>query len=162
MAQSNVKPGEFVPDAINIDTGYEELTVDGKTAFFDRHSPFSGRNTSATQKVYKGLTETGLLRAEPYLDELVDFVTKCDNMTFPKDGGYNFFRDSYRTMRGLSRYVRFPNLVQFFKDGKDYNQPLSQAGLEKYGLIFRKRDGTLINRSEQQREAADASLGKLM
>lgn len=130
-----VAAGETLPGMIHIDTGHREgIAVDeDASAFFDHHGPESGLDSSATKKVYEGLTSLGLLRKDdPSINKLVDFVTQIDNGTFPNAEKY--FMNFHCTVLGLERFIQFPNLYRFFQDGHQPTDILSRAELRKYGL----------------------------
>lgn len=139
-----VKPGSYVPGKINLDTGgrYGFIVEDeGKTVFFDHHTPEGDSDTSATKMVYSVLTAPDLehpsrkprLERTEYLDKLVEFVTQIDNKTFPDEEKH--FKGSMLTLLGLQRFVKFDTLLNFFKDGRSVTELLSPDDLEKYGLL---------------------------
>lgn len=148
-----VAKGDFVDGKINIDTGNQHgftIEYEGKTIFMDHHTLYSGSDTSATKIAYEVLTSLGLLKKEDYLDKLVEFVTQADNKTFPDQGKY--FKSSMLTVLGLERYIKFNNLLRFFKDGRSVTELLSSDDLEKYELL----DG-----ASKQKEIVDSSLATL-
>ena len=123
-----------------IDTGGKngiviEKNKDGTvTIYFDHHSPeFSTEPTSATQLMYEGLTASDLLQEEPYLNNLVEFVTQADNLTWP-DSYYEKYQDYDKMLVGLWNHVQFAHLEQFFKDGKSPTDILTPEEIAKYNL----------------------------
>jgi len=159
-----VKPGDFEQGRINIDTGNKDgLVVEdsGDTAFMDHHDKESGSDTSATKITYEVLKSLGFLNKKDFghLDRLVEFVTQADNKSFPDQEKY--FQDSYRTVLGLQRFIKFPKLLQFFKDGGRPTEILDKVDLKELGLIYRNPRGKLINRSLEQKKIIDFSFDQL-
>src|SRR3989344_1121193 len=135
-----IAKGQTIPGKLHIDTGNKngiviEKEKDGTaTIYFDHHSPeFSLEPTSATQLMYEGLTAAGLLKEEPYLDELVEFVTQADNLSYP-ESYYEKYPDYDRMLVGLWSFMGFTQLDQFFKDGKNPTDILTPEELKKYKL----------------------------
>jgi hypothetical protein len=148
-----VEKGEFAEGKINIDTGSEDgfvIKYGEKTIFIDHHAIHSGSDNSATKITYEVLTSLGLLKKEEYLDRLVEFVTQADNKTFPDQGKY--FKSSMLTILGLERFIKFENLLQFFKEGRSVTELLSGEDIKKYGLI---------HGASKQNEIVDKSLAAL-
>jgi len=154
-----IKPGEHVGGFLNIDTGNQNglvlLDENGQlTAYMDHHGDEAGNDTSAAAITYKTLVELGLLEREECLDEAVEFVTQMDNKTFPDAGQY--FKDSYRNLLGLQRYIEFEKLVEFFKDGKNPTDNLSEDEIVKYGFVKNSK-----NRSNELKTVIEDSLRQL-
>jgi hypothetical protein len=148
-----VAPGEFRRGKINLDTGgrYGLVLEDrGKTVFMDHHASESGENTSTTKIAYEVLTNLGLLKKEKYLNKLVEFVTEVDNRSYPQAEKY--FKDSWRTVLGLQRFIHFKHLLNFFKAGRKPTEILSKDDLKKFGLK---------KRSKEQKEIVESSWAEL-
>lgn len=150
-----IKPGDQIDGFINIDTGNQHglvlLEKDGQvTAYLDHHSDESNNGTSATEITYNTLVELGLLERNEVLDKAIEFVTMMDNKTFPEAEKY--FNDSHRNLIGLHRFIKFDSLIQFFEDGKNPTDELSEDELKKYGFVNEKR-----NRSDELKEKIDKS-----
>ncbi len=135
-----IAKGESVPGTMHIDTGNRngiiiEKEKDGTTTiYFDHHSPeFTLEPTSATQLLYEGLTAADLLKEEPYLDKLVEFVTQVDNLSYPENY-YEKYPDYDKMLIGLWSHIKFAHLEQFFKDGKNPTDILIPEEIKKYGL----------------------------
>ena len=173
-----VTPGDYTEGAINLDTGrkggvqYEDET---KTAFFDHHLENKNpEHISATDLVYKTIVKLDLLKNSKYLNEelpelkkkglikdpdhlrkLVEFVNRIDNKNFPDQEKY--YKDSYNNMLGLSRFVTFPKLLQFFQDGRTPIEKLNMDDLVKYGFKY-KEGNKLVNRQQERKSAVTSSL----
>lgn len=127
-----VKPGDNLERAINIDTGNKfGVVYNGKTdtAFFDHHGK-GDIVTSATEVVYKAMTNLGMIKRTEALDRLVEFVTKVDNCKYPAE---EFLRSS-KTILGLQRFVTFGDLHKYFKDYESPMTELTPEQFDKYGL----------------------------
>jgi len=143
-----VAAGEFKKGKINIDTGGKEGIVTENienevTFFIDHHPKERGKETSSTELFYKALTELDLLKKNESMDKLVKFVTQMDNLTHPGLGDKNKFEKSDRTLLGLYRFMKFENLLRFFKDGRNPEEILDDKALKRYGLkyTYRKKIG---------------------
>lgn len=141
-----IAPGGFEEGNIHIDVGNQdgvvqevEVAENGvmqptKTAFIDHHGPRSKSDTSATLLAYETVKSLGLLEATRELDRLVEFVTQVDNRSFPNEK--NYFKDSYKTVWGLERFMSFEKLYDFFKTGKSPLEVLSPDEIKQMGLEF--------------------------
>ncbi|HBI34414.1 MAG TPA: hypothetical protein DEA43_01310 [Candidatus Moranbacteria bacterium] len=173
LAKINIKdlkyidPGTFEEGRINLDTGGKDGVVaedfdkeNKKTAFIDHHGEESLADSSATAKTYRMLVDLGLLEKNPKLDEMVKFVNQVDNAQYPKIETY--FENSHKTIIGLQNYIHGSKLVNFFmKDNNpDPTRELSEGELKKYGFIYPgvgDKKGTIVNRSENQRNVKEKS-----
>ena len=175
-----VKPGDWEEGYINVDTSNKNgavVKVDeerrtrketGKDedyvikrfrgASIDHHDPDSPWGTSATMFTYKTLVDMGLLEKTKQLDKMVDFVNKMDNGDYPKIEDY--FKNSWKTLAGLERFLNGPNLVKFFITDKqdDVTRELTDDELHRYGFIVEN-----INRDrvKEQKDNAGKALEKL-
>gem|GEM_PF-6574253 len=141
-----VPSGQHIENSINIDTGDQEgfvVTYSGMekgepykgqplTVYFDHHADESKRGSSATKYVYENLKKWGLLKEDPFLDKVVEFVNHEDNRSYPNEQKY--YKDSPYTMLGLGRKVEPETLYQFFRDELSPTQKLTTQQLGKYGL----------------------------
>jgi hypothetical protein len=154
-----VNPSQAVRGRINVDTGDRHGVVvedQGRTAYIDHHAPESEGDTSATKLAYELLTSSGLLKRDAYLDRLVDFVNHTDNKTYPNEEKY--FKDSYRTVLGLQRFLRFHQLVEYFKEGRNPTEILSDEDFKKFNSYLNDDElqhYDLIKRSQQQKETIE-------
>jgi hypothetical protein len=134
-----VNKGEHIQGMINIDTGGKHGVVvedEGMTAFFDHHADNSGNATCAAQITYEALVALGLLKREPWLDKMIAFVTHMDNSTYAPPDPKQAYKDSWRSLLGLSRHIAFRRLVQFFrKIPKEPHEPMTDKELETLKLI---------------------------
>jgi hypothetical protein len=144
-----VASGDYEKGAINMDTGNQEgLVVEdsGATAFMDHHAKDSKNDTSSAAIVYETLASIGLLHRTEAMDALVEFVTHVDNRTYP--GEENQFLESWHTVLGLSRYITFPKLLEYFKAGHNPTEKLSTEDLESLGLAAAsKKQKEIISQS---------------
>lgn len=112
-----IMPDEYMPGRINLDVSDRYgLSIEdgGETVIASHFNPETGKESSATQIVYETLVREGLLKKEEHLDRLVEFVTQIENRSFPEQD--KKFRDSYRTMLGMYRYMKFDQLMVYFRD----------------------------------------------
>jgi hypothetical protein len=135
-----VAPGDYISGRINLDTGNRHgLVLEGEgTVFFDHHGKESESNLSATAVTYEILTSLGLLEKKEYLDKMVQFVTQVDNRVYPDEEKY--FKEGYRTVLGLQRFMQFKHLLDYFKAGRVPTDPLSDEDLSKMGLILKSNE----------------------
>ncbi len=159
-----VNPGDYEEGRINLDTGNKEgIIVEGKTVFIDHNGEFSESNTSTAEKTYQLLVALGLLEKSKYLNNLVKFVNQIDNGNYP--GADKYFKNSWKTVSGLNRFLDFKRLKRFFEQDKnpDPARELSEAELRKYGFIYEKKkrdvsgESKSINYSERQKDIAEKS-----
>jgi len=167
-----VPAGESIEGKVMIDTGGTEGVYDNfdmgvdnlasRTGGADHHAPYSGKDSSGTKLVYEILTGLGMIDEEqhPYLKNMVKFVTQIDNAAFA--GEKDTYLNSWKTLVGLSRYIKYDKLVQFFKEGKDPKKELTEEELIRYGLKGQKKDknglaivGQNVDRSLEMKEKID-------
>ncbi|MFA5023636.1 MAG: hypothetical protein WC523_01585 [Patescibacteria group bacterium] len=156
-----VYPGESLPGYTNIDTGGKsgvEFQETDKSVFIDHHGA-EENNSSSTDLTYQTLVKLGLLKKEKHLDKLVEFVNYEDSKTFPNEEFY--FKDSDKNLLGLSHFMKFEKLEEFFKDGHTPTESLKKEDLMKYGLIYKDNHGQIIDRPAEQKKIIDDSLAKL-
>jgi hypothetical protein len=159
-----VKPGDYVPGAVNVDTGKKMGVVydkEERSVFFDHH-PENHEDlykTSATDLVYNTLVKLDLLKKRKFLDRMVDFVNHVDNKSYPDQEKY--FQNSHKHILGLSRFLKFDNMLKFFEDGRSPTEELSEEDLRRYGLLYKNNRGKTINRSLEQLDCIESSLNRL-
>ena len=139
-------PGEFEPEKINIDTGkvHGLVVLDDGTVIIDHHGDESPLDTSATEQVYKILTDLGMLEKDEALDRYVEFVNQVDNFDYPDKENFfkNYFKNAHKTILGVYRMLPPEKLMEFFeyknpKTGERLSptEPLKKIGLmRKFGL----------------------------
>ncbi len=137
-----VSASNFVPGAINLDTGDKSGVVvspeDG-TAWFDHHGPGATEaSVPASRLVYETLVAADFLKSEPALEKLTRFVSQIDRKKFP--GAEKYFFQSDRTILGLHRFLSFENLYDYFKQGGSPIESLSDEDLKRYGLETRNKE----------------------
>jgi len=150
---SYVPPGSFEEGKINLDTGNKTgvvLSENKETVFFDHHGTDSKRDQSATKVVYETMIGLGLLEKVDYLDKMVEFVTQNDNRNFPNEDSY--YKDSWRTVLGLQRFIKPEKLIEYFKAGRKPIENLSVDDLKSLGLE---------KGSEEQKRNLEQSLATL-
>lgn len=132
-----VPPGEFVPGAINLDTGGKTgivVSKKDKTAWIDHHGEEAGPDTiPAERMVYLALVSMGFLKKNETLDKLTQFVSRIDRALYPDQE--KLFWKSDKTVLGLQRFVNFTSLYKYFRDGRSPEEELNINDLKKYGLI---------------------------
>ena len=172
-----VAPGGSIPGKVMVDTinregiGSEYDPSEGNystTGWADHHDPSSGRDSSGTKLLYEVFTGLGMIDEVkyPYLNNMVEFVTNIDNAAYA--GDKEAFENSYKTMIGLARYIKFDKLEMFFKDGKDPSQELTEEDLHTYGLKVEQKDKNgivdashSIDRSAEHKKKIDSSLKEI-
>jgi len=167
---SYVPPGEFVPGAINLDTGgVSGIKVEERTAWLDHHGAESTKTSiPGCRWVYLGLIAKGFLKKDPVLDKLTQFVSRIDRRKFPESEKY--FETSDRTVLGLQRFFSFENLYDYFRKGRTPTEILSDEDLEKYnltqrskeqrGLIAKSRE--VLERMEKEGFVVNTKFGKVV
>jgi hypothetical protein len=114
-----------------IDTSGEQLdyetTDKGVKVFIDHHQKhFSKYATSATELAYEVLIKNKMIEAEPWMDNMVEFVTSVDNLSYSNHDKFNesFLEHKWpKSMYGIYKNVPFEKIVQWFKQGKDPLNP---------------------------------------
>jgi len=148
-----IEHGDRAEDRIYFDVGKVHgvvLSDSGKKVFIDHHTDESGKDSSAIQFTYKLLKSMGLLEDKKYLDNLVDFITKVDNKTYFSDE--KSFKNSWRTIYGLHRYMDFSKIIELFQAGVKPGEVLSEEKLKKFGLE---------EASKRQEKTINISVGKM-
>lgn len=146
-----VEPGKSKPGAVNLDTGdkfgavFDEET---ESLFMDHHEKGALDVSSAAEVVYKTLVGLRMLKKEPALDRLVEFVTKVDNRQLPNE---EFLR-SAKTIIGLQRAMDFEKLHAFFQDHENSTDELTPEEFKSYGL---QED------AQRQQDTVDQAMEKL-
>ncbi len=140
---SVLKNGEWMRDAINLDTGHRDagLTGEGfKTYFFEHHQAKKTIATSAVEGVYKFLIEHDLIPgASPsevelnkkWMGNLVKFINEVDNYDFDRSSfNETFYKGEWRnSLYGLRRYMSVDDLMEIFqKGGPDFDYRAYRMG----------------------------------
>lgn len=135
-----VAAGESKRGKINIDTGERDgLVVEdgGRTAYFDHHTVESGHEQSASKEVYETLVRLGMLEDRKTLDRLVEFVTRCDNLDYPREA---YGPKSYNTMVGLRNFLKPRDIVKFIRDGRHPFEAIPDDELKGIVALPEKKD----------------------
>ncbi len=139
-----VAPGQFEDGYIHFDTGNKDgfsvevlineagLIEPLKTAFMDHHSKDSKSDTSSTKIAYETMASLGMISKSESLEKLVNFVTQVDNRSFPKEK--NYYKNSYKTVWGLERFMTFEQIYKYFSSGKSPLAELSKEEIAALGL----------------------------
>lgn len=153
-----LKNGEWMRDAINLDTGNRDagLTGEGfKTYFFDHHQEERTIPTSAVEGVYRFLVEHDLIPGDSpaevetnkkWMANLVKFVNEVDNFSFDRSSfNAEFYKGDFRnSLYGLRRYMSIDDLIAIFqKGGPDFNYQkyrLSDADARTMTGTYFKKD----------------------
>ncbi len=147
-------------ETVDPETGERKIEI---TTVLDHHGPYSDRGTSATKSVYRVLTELGLLKFKDEkekrnYEKVVEWITHSDNFSFPDMEKY--FQTSDRRMMGFlkSRFVTFDTLLRFAESGKEITDLLDEKDLRRFGLIYKKKDGEVVDHTAGRREAIKKTL----
>jgi hypothetical protein len=98
------------------------------------------------------------------ISRMVEFIDLTDSQGFQEVGKPENWNKSDKTILGLHRFMKFPDLLKFFKEDGGYNRELTEEELKKYGLVGEIEENgekRKINRQEQQRRVIDGSSEKL-
>lgn len=167
-----IKPGEFLPGYINLDTGFKKGAVGDKksyTAWFDHHGGDITREMlPATRWTYLFLRALHFLGENEALNNLTRFVSQIDRAAFP--GQEKVFNDSYKMILGLYKKIGFDKLYECFKSGKRPDDILSEDDLSKMGLVEvskerkEKIENSIkeINKLKDDGFIADTEFGKII
>ncbi|MDE2030663.1 MAG: hypothetical protein KGI58_00150 [Patescibacteria group bacterium] len=128
---SNDRKQDKVDTTLYIDTSGENLSykigIDGKEIFIDHHHKYDNANyTSATELMYEVLTKNKMIKSEPWMKNMVDFVTNIDNLSYANDKRYNleFLKNKWpESIIGIYKNVPFSKITQWFKEGRDPFKP---------------------------------------
>lgn len=139
-----VAPGQFEDGYIHFDTGNQDgLVVEVlinesglieplKTAYIDHHSKDSKSDTSSTKIAYEAMVSLEMIGKSESLEKLINFVTQVDNRSFPKEK--NYYKNSYKTVWGLERFMTFEQIYKYFSSGKSPLAELSKEEITGLGL----------------------------
>jgi hypothetical protein len=139
----------------------------GKRLIIDHHGKESDRNTSATKFVYETLVEMGLLKKEKYLDQFVEFVTKCDNKNFTMDETKQVLKNYSKNPYGLSNRMKAEDILELFKQGVDPMEYLSDDYLKSHEYFNPQNGGRyesltkLVEFMEKQMRSGKVGLDNL-
>lgn len=141
-----VEPGEFVPGAINLDTGRRTgvvISPEDKTVWVDHHGKEADKATlPASRRAYLLLVGGGFLKKNNVLDKLTQFVSRVDRGAYPNKE--KLFWKSDRTVLGLQRFFTFENLYDYFSQNRSPEEELTDKDLEKYNLVKRGKEQKAI------------------
>lgn len=163
-----IKKGKNVPGGLHIDVGGKDGVVldnadkgseywlseefkknkQPRALYFDHHGKNSLDGNSATKMAYEFLVKDKFLKPSRGLRSLIEFVNHEDNKTFPNEA--KLWHKSDRMILGLFRKMSFEQLLDFFEQGGKADQLLSDAELEKFGLLEASAEHrALIERSDE-------------
>src|SRR3989338_900593 len=167
-----IKPGEFLPDYINLDTGFKKGVVGdkkNKTVWLDHHGGnIIKKNLPAVRSTYLFLRALHFLGENEALKNLTRFVSQIDRAAFPEQE--KLFNDNYKMVLGLYKKMNFSQLYDYFKSGKRPDDILSESDLDKLGLTeaSKERKGKIensikeISRLKDDGFAVDTEFGKII
>ncbi|MDD5289797.1 MAG: hypothetical protein PHT40_01180 [Patescibacteria group bacterium] len=96
------------------------------------------------------------------LKKMIEFVNVVDSNGFQAVGAPDHFQKSDRTLLGLNRFLNFNALWDYFKNTSgNFTRELGDGELQRLGLIYKDKNGKIINRQEQQRKVIDSSREKI-
>jgi len=127
---------------------------------------------SASGIVFKLLNKLGIfdnnrnLSPSDYyaIPRMIEFIDIVDSKGFQEVGKPQNWNKSDRTILGLHRFMKFPELLKFFREDGGYNRELTDEELRRYGLIYETEEEgkpKVVNRQKQQRRVIDVSNQKL-
>lgn len=151
-----VRPGEKSEGKINIGVGGKHgIGIEEKAAYINSRDK---KNTSAAETTYKALIDMGLLEKKDWLKKMVDFTNKVDNAKWP--GNKDYFKNSWKTISGLERFIDKENLLKFFQNEADPDptRELTEDELRKYGFIYKNNSSKkIVNRSKEVESVVEKS-----
>lgn len=119
-------------DAILLDVGGSKDIATIKKGYWetDHHFEDAWIKTSTAETLLETLNRSGTIeKIEPWMRELVTFVTEVDNMSYPR-GNKEWFKGTYpKTILGLREMLSIETIVEFFKAKKSPYEPLTTAEL---------------------------------
>lgn len=172
-----VPKGESVAGSFNIDTGERDgFDIEGDgSIFFDHHGEKWANPTSATKMIYDFLVEKGHLERKEWIDNLANFITDIDNLSYPitdterkavgKSHDNYFRKEWFRSLYGLERKLSFEELVKaieyFTKQRRNIDSPLSSAEIEGMEVMTKTGEKvTLLSLCDKtQEEVKDSDQG---
>lgn len=95
---------------------------------------------------------------------MIEFVDLVDSQGIQEVGKSENWNKSDRTILGLYRYMKFSELLKFFREDGGFNRELTDEELAKYELIYRaEKYGKFktINRQKERRMVIDNSKEQL-
>jgi len=137
-----VAPGESVKGKTMLDTSNVEGVVYDKengSLYIDHHGENSPNNISTAARTYELLVKMGFLKEDETMEKVIKYINEADNAIDVDVDSY--YKNSWRTIRGLSRFIKFNELYDFFRsDNPDPERELSDRELVKYGLKDRSKE----------------------
>ncbi|HEY4478960.1 MAG TPA: hypothetical protein VI981_01210 [Candidatus Paceibacterota bacterium] len=141
---TSVPKGEKIPGKVHIDTGgYGDTTIvqednEEESVFFDHHAEVKGEQTSATKLVYEALVENKLLTPEPWMEQFVEFVTECDNLSYKVTP--NHFKSTWaHSMYGQNRSLSAEQVANLFKSGHNPKSAFTQHQRQTIQVLENRR-----------------------
>jgi hypothetical protein len=153
----------------------EKIAQKNKHDFFFKlgliidHHPES-ETPSAASMLFKVLDKLALFDGQKEISpedkvklrKMIEFVNIVDSHGFQAGGAPDHFQKSDRTLLGLSRYLNFNALWDYFKNTSgSFTRELGDGELQRLGLIYKEKNGKIVNRQKQQREVIDSSVEKI-
>lgn len=164
-----VEPGETAESGVIMDTSKKHGVIseeDGKRLIFDHHASESDRNTSSAKFVYETLIEMGLIERKEYLDNFVEFITKCDNLNFPESEMDEIYANYAKNLYGLHHKMKIDTVLELFKKGIDPKNPIPDdllSNLNYYNAKDRKNEPLMLfsKSYENKMKLGESAIGKL-
>ena len=130
--------------------------------------------TSAAEQIYKMLEALDLFEGKDIeaLKKMAEFVTQMDNKTHPQQFNRQTFEESWQTMMGLYYYISPEKLYELFRAGVKPTDRLFDGHnenwvkedwqkLSRLGLIYKLKNGQIVNRPAQRKEMIEESLAEV-
>jgi hypothetical protein len=138
---ATIKKGGDAAEGILGDVGNSRriLAIRKNRIEMNHHFEGIGVKTSSAEIALKTLDRLGIIeKVEPWMHEMVKFVTEVDNMSYPRKD-LEWFRTSYpKTLLGLRDILSTEALAAFFKAKKN---PYEELTAEELKQVCEDRNG---------------------
>ena len=162
-----VDKGQGKEGAMVMDTsGREGVQFDAETEtlYIDHHGDESPTGTSTAGYLYDTLWRAGLIDLDNVfeaaaLEGAIEFVSAVDNGEYPGMHNPKAFLQSSKTMLGLSPYLNFTEIVDFFKKYRDPLEVLTDRQINEWN---RGSGESILSRAEKRQERVENSINAII
>jgi len=152
---SYVAQGKTSESGVVLDTSNTlGVTADkrGERLTFDHHNPYASRDISASKLLYETLSnpEIGVLEKQPWLDAMVEYITKEDNKAFTDKEAQELFENFGSNFASLSRNLDVEQMKKFFTEQAKTGYTPYEALPDEYLKQFTFIRNPLRNENQRQ------------